>query len=180
MPATAPAQPAAKKPNVLFIVADDLRPMFDDRAVIAPNLKRLAQRGVRFDRAYVQYPVCNPSRVSFLTGLRPEQTGVLGNDVFFRRNMPDIVTLPQLFKQSGYFTASLGKIFRRGGTMEEVNADWADPALWSHVRFYQSTARGQQGEGRNLTNGALKWCHWLAAEGADEDQPDGQVAAEPD
>lgn len=175
------ARAARQKPNVLFVVADDLRNSFGaygDRAVHSPNLDRLAKRGVRFDRAYVQYPVCNPSRVSFLTGLRPETTGVLDNATFFRRRLPEVITLPQLFKQSGYFTASLGKIFHRGGTMEEVNEDWADPASWSHVRFYQGTARGKQGEGRNLTGGALKWCHWLAAEGGDEDQPDGQVAAE--
>ncbi len=171
----------ARKPNVLFIIADDLRSnigVYGDRSVHTPNLDRLAKRSVRFDRAYVQYPVCNPSRVSFLTGLRPEAARVLDNTTFFRRNLPDIVTLPQLFKQHGYFTASLGKMFHRGGTMEEVNTDWADPASWSHVRFYQSTPRGKQGEGRNLTGGALKWCQWLSAEGTDEDQPDGQVAAE--
>jgi iduronate 2-sulfatase len=180
----APAAAQTKRLNVLFIVADDLRPApssggaYGDRAAVTPHLERLAKRGVRFDRAYVQYPVCNPSRVSFLTGLRPETARVLDNTTFFRRPLPDIVTLPQLFKQQGYFTASLGKIFHRGGTMEEVNEEWADPASWSHVRFYQSTARGKQGEGRNLTGGALKWCQWLAAEGTDEDQPDGQVAAE--
>lgn len=173
-----PALAQSRQPNVLFIVADDLRPTYGDRSVHTPNLNRLAQRGVRFERAYVQYPVCNPSRVSFLTGLRPETTRVLDNTTYFRHPMPDIVTLPQLFKQQGYFTASLGKIFHRGGTMEDVNADWADPASWSHVKFYQSTPRGKEGEGRNLTNGALKWCQWLAAEGTDEDQPDGQVAAE--
>ena len=120
----------AKKPNVLFIVADDLRPAdagTGNSRIHTPNLDRLAKRSVRFDKAYVQYPVCNPSRASFLTGMRPEQTRVLGNDVFFRRNLPDVVTLPQLFKQSGYFTASLGKIFQRGGTMEELNQDWSDP-----------------------------------------------------
>ena len=173
-----PALAQSRQPNVLFIVADDLRPTYGDRSVHTPNLNRLAQRGVRFERAYVQYPVCNPSRVSFLTGLRPETARVLDNTTYFRRPLPDIVTLPQLFKQQGYFTASLGKIFHRGGTMDDVNADWADPDSWSHVKFYQSTARGKQGEGRNLTNGALKWCQWLAAEGTDEDQPDGQVAAE--
>jgi iduronate 2-sulfatase len=166
------------KPNVLFIVADDLRTTYGDRGIHTPNLDRLTKRSVRFERAYVQYPVCNPSRVSFLTGMRPETTRVLDNTTYFRQPLPDIVTLPQLFKQSGYFTASLGKIFHRGGTMEDVNADWADPVSWSHVRFYQGTPRGQQGEGRNLTGGVLKWCRWLAAAGTDEDQPDGQIAAE--
>ena len=169
------------RPNVLFIVADDLRnslAAYGDPAVRSPNFDRLARRGVMFDRAYVQYPVCNPSRASILTGLLPESTRVLGNDVFFRTTLPNIVTLPQLLKQHGYFTASLGKIFHRGGTMEEPNDSWADSISWSHIRFYQGTAKGQQGEGRNLTGGALLWARWLAAEGTDDDQPDGQIAAE--
>lgn len=171
----------ARRPNVLFIVADDLRnaaTSFGDVSALAPNLDRLAKRGVRFDNAYCQYPVCNPSRASFLTGLRPDTTGVQDNNVFIRQKLPNVVTLPELFKQQGYFTASLGKIFHRGGTMEEVNERMADPQSWSHLRFFQSTPRGLQGEGRNLTGGALAWCRWLAAEGSDEDQPDGQVAAE--
>ncbi len=172
---------APSRPNILLIVSDDLRPAdagTGHSRMHTPNLDRLAKRSVRFDRAYVQFPVCNPSRASMLTGMRPEQMRVLGNDVFFRRNLPDVVTLPQHLKQSGYFTASLGKIFHRGGTMEEVNQDWADPVSWSHMTFPQGTPRGKQGEGRNLTGGALTWCQWLAAEGADEDQPDGQIAAD--
>ena len=177
------AQPQGltKRPNVLFIVADDLRNSlgaYGDDAAYSPNFDRLAKRGVLFDRAYVQYPVCNPSRASILTGLLPEATRVLDNETFFRTTLPDIVTLPQRLMQEGYFTASLGKIFHRGGTMEEVNESWADAASWSHIRFYQGTPLGQQGEGRNLTGGALAWARWLAADGTDEDQPDGQIAAE--
>ena len=171
------AQPKPR-PNVLFIVADDLRANLGDAAAHTPNLKRLMQRGVTFQRAYAQYPVCNPSRVSFLTGLRPETTGILGNNTFFRDKLPDIVTLPQLFKQSGYFTASLGKIFHRGLTMEDAKSDWADAKSWSHIRIYQATAAGMKGEGRQLIGDEAKWCHWLAAEGTDEDQPDGMIAAE--
>ena len=169
------------RPNVLFIIADDLRnaaTSFGDVSALAPNLDRLAKRGVRFDNAYCQYPVCNPSRASFLTGLRPDTTGVQDNNVFIRQKLPNVVTLPELFKQNGYFTASLGKIFHRGGTMEEINEHMADPQSWSYLKFFQSTPLGFKGEGRNLTGGALAWCRWLAAEGGDEDQPDGQVAAE--
>ena len=92
---------AARRPNVLFIIADDLRANYGDPIAQTPNLKRLAQHGVTFSRAYAQYPVCNPSRVSLLTGLRPETTGILRNTEFFRDRLPDIVTLPQLFKQDG-------------------------------------------------------------------------------
>ncbi|NOT62264.1 MAG: sulfatase [Acidobacteria bacterium] len=167
-----------RPPNILFIVADDLRANFGDSIAHTPNLKRLAQRGVTFNRAYAQYPVCNPSRVSFLTGLRPETTGIVGNNTFFRTKHPDLVTLPQLFKQHGYFTASLGKIFHRGLTMEDARADWADEKSWSHTRIYQATETGMKGEGRRLTGDEAKWCHWLAADGTDEDQPDGMIAAE--
>lgn len=167
-----------RRPNILFIVADDLRANFGDPAAQTPNLKRLAQRGVTFQRAYAQYPVCNPSRVSFLTGLRPETTGILGNATFFRTKLPNIVTLPQLFRQHGYFTASLGKIFHRGLTMEDAKTDWADEKSFAHIRIYQATATGMKGEGRHLAGDEAPWCHWLAAEGADEDQPDGMIAAE--
>lgn len=166
------------RPNVLFIVADDLRANFGDAMAYTPNLKRLAQRAVTFQRAYAQYPVCNPSRVSFLTGLRPETTGILGNNTFFRDKLPNVVTLPQLLRQNGYFTASLGKIFHRGLTMEDQRADWADEKSFAHIRIYEATATGNKGEGRAMAGTEAPWCRWLAAEGTDEDQPDGMITAE--
>ena len=108
---------AAEKLNVLLIMADDLRPAmgcYGDAQAKTPHLDRLAARGVRFDRAYVQYPVCNPSRASMLTGTRPEHNGVTGNGTFFREKMPDIVTLPQLFRQHGATALSFGKIYHAG------------------------------------------------------------------
>lgn len=173
--------PPARRPNVLFIIADDLRAAtdgFGDTAAKTPNLDRLAREGLRFTRAYAQYPVCNPSRVSMLTGLRPETAGVLSNSVFFRDVLPDVVTLPQLFKQNGYFTASFGKVFHRGPTMEDIRSDWADGKSWSHIRIYQATDTGNRGEGRRMAGAEAPWCRWLAADGADEDQPDGMIAAE--
>ena len=104
----------ASKINILFIVADDLRDTlgcYGNVAVKTPNIDRLAGRGVRFDRAYAQYPVCNASRTSFMTGLRGEQTGVTDNKTFFRSKLPDIVTLPQLFRQQGWKAISYGKIY---------------------------------------------------------------------
>src|SRR5262249_897901 len=171
----------ARRPNVLFIAVDDLRNdlgCYGHPQVKTPNIDRLAARGVRFDRAYCQYPVCNPSRASLLTGLRPDATGVLDNNTNFRAKLPDVVTLPQLFRRHGYYTASLGKIFHRGLTMEDLRAEMDDSPSWDVARYFQATARGNQGEGRNLTGGRLEWCRWLAAEGEDEDQPDGQIARE--
>jgi uncharacterized sulfatase len=172
---------ADDRPNVLFVISDDLNNSlgcYGHREVQSPNVDRLATRGVRFDRAYVQYPVCNPSRTSFLTGLRPERTRVLGNDVMFRTRIPDVVTLPQLFRQNGYFTAGLGKVFHRGLSPDDVQVERDDRPSWDHTFYGETTIEGHKGEGRNLTNGALAWCRWLAAEGGDEAQHDGQLASE--
>ncbi len=100
------------KPNVLLIVVDDLRDTlgcYGNTMVKTPNIDRLADRGVRFERAYVQYPVCNASRSSFLTGLRPDQTGVTNNNTILRDRLPDVVTWPQLLKENGWHTAASGK-----------------------------------------------------------------------
>lgn len=167
--------------NVIMIIADDLRPelaCYGQKHIHSPNIDRLAKRGLRFDRAYCQYPVCNPSRVSFLTGLRPGTTRVLDNGVHFRKLMPDAVTLPQLFRRNGYFTASLGKVFHRGLTMEDLRPEMDDTNSWDLAKYFQATPNGLRGEGRNLTGGKLAWCRWLAADGNDEDQPDGQIAQE--
>jgi uncharacterized sulfatase len=170
---------AASPPNVLLIIADDLRTelgCYGVQAIKTPNIDTLAARGRRFERAYCQYSVCNPSRVSMLTGLRPDATRVLNNTTYFRTTLPDVITLPQLFRKNGYFTASLGKIFHRGQTMRDQRGDMDDPASWDVSRYYKSTPVGEKGEGRNLTGGKLEWCRWLAADGTDEDQPDGQIA----
>jgi arylsulfatase A-like enzyme len=107
-----------RKPNVLFIMSDDMRTELGCYASIfgakTPNLDALAKSGVRFDRNYCQFPLCNPSRASLLTGRNPTRTSVLGNRTDFRTAHPDWTTLPQLFKDNGYVTVRAGKIYHGG------------------------------------------------------------------
>ncbi len=120
------ASAATKRLNVLFIMADDMKNAigcYGDSLAHTPNVDRLAQRGVRFDRAYCQYPVCNPSRTSLLSGRRPDTTGVVDNVTPSRKQMPDVVFLPQHFRQNGYRTLKVGKIFHTGEGHEDA-ASW--------------------------------------------------------
>lgn len=107
--------PAARetRPNVLFIAVDDLRPelgAYGNSIVKTPNIDRLAASGVTFMRAYVQQAVCNPSRASLLTGLRPDSLRVWDLQTEMRTQLPDVVTIPQWFAQHGYVTTAIGKI----------------------------------------------------------------------
>ena len=103
-----------ERPNVLFIVVDDLNVAlgtYDGYPTAkTPNIDWLASQGVRFDRAYAQDPICNPSRTSFLSGRRPATTNVYGNFVEPRTHLGDVVMLPEYFRAQGYFTARVGKV----------------------------------------------------------------------
>jgi len=104
----------SSKPNILFILADDLATRvgcYGDTAAITPNLDRLAADGVRFDLAYCQFSVCNPARQSFLTGCYPQKTGVSDLKTSFRKALPKAVSLPQHFADGGWRTGMVGKIF---------------------------------------------------------------------
>ena len=131
MPTIRPAQ--AKKYNVLFIAADDLRNdlgCYGNEQVKSPNFDRLSKRAVLFNRAYCQQAVCNPSRASLLTGRRPDTLRIWDLPTHFRANMPDVVTLPQHFMQHGYFTQNIGKIFHNfRQTIEGDPASWSVPAV---------------------------------------------------
>jgi iduronate 2-sulfatase len=115
----------AKRPNVLFIVCDDLNTHVSTSGysnISTPALDRLAAEGTTFRRAYCQYPVCGPSRASFLSGLYPESTGVLDNKTDIRNTRPDTPSLPELFKQSGYWTGGVGKVFH--GKLDHGERAW--------------------------------------------------------
>ncbi|MCG8620454.1 MAG: sulfatase-like hydrolase/transferase, partial [Proteobacteria bacterium] len=92
-----------------------------------PNIDRIAERGTLFDRAYCQYPLCSPSRTSMITGLRPETTNVLNNSADFRQKLPDVVTLPQHFKEHGYHTQSVGRVFHLPTLQDDQNS-WSAPS----------------------------------------------------
>ncbi len=107
----------AKRPNVLFFLVDDLRPelgCYGQRVVKTPNIDGLASAGVRFERAYCQYPLCNPSRTSLLNGRYPSTTGVVDNLTWFGALHPEFVSLPKHFKANGYASLRTGKIFHGG------------------------------------------------------------------
>ncbi len=116
-----------RRPNILFIAVDDLRPQlgcYGTPLMKTPHIDALAARGTLFRRAYCQQSICNPSRASLLTGLRPDTTGIYDLQTHFRVNIPDAVTLPQYFKENGYRTRGLSKIFHGG--LDDPRS-WSDP-----------------------------------------------------
>lgn len=122
------------RPNVLFIAVDDLRPelgAYGTAGIKTPNIDRLAESGIVFNRAYVQMAVCNPSRASLLTGLRPDSLRVWDLQTRLRDSVPDIVTLPQYFMRYGYHTVGIGKIYHN--TIPDP-LSWSEPKL--HIDGY--------------------------------------------
>jgi arylsulfatase A-like enzyme len=103
--------------NVLFVAVDDLRPelgCYGHKIVHSPNIDRWAREGMKFNRAYCQVAICSPSRASLMMGLRPDSAGVVDNVTYFRDTVPDVVTLPQHFRNHGYETVYISKIYIAG------------------------------------------------------------------
>ncbi len=159
--------------NVLFIMVDDLNNTlgtYGHPMVKTPNIDKLASSGVQYNNAYCNFAVCGPSRGSLLTGLRPETIGILDNRTPLQPILGDKITLPNLFKQNGFHTMGLGKIFHGKRELH------GDAKAWDEYYNFKTTEIGRGGEKRNMTEGKLKWCWWQATEGTDEDQEDGQIA----
>lgn len=128
-------------PNVLFIIADDLNATLNSygkEEAITPNLDKLAQSGIKFEKAYSQAPLCNPSRASVMTGKRPHHLGIWNNDPHFRGIFPNIKTITQYFKSHGYHSIGIGKIFHNWGQTIE-----GDPKSWSYPQQFHWAAHYQ-------------------------------------
>jgi arylsulfatase A-like enzyme len=124
---------ADPRPNVLFIVSDDLNCFlgcYGDPIVKTPHIDRLAARGVRFERAYCTFPLCGPSRNSFLTGLYPNATGIQTNGQIFRQSIPKQLSMPQAFRLAGYFAARVGKMYHYNVPMSVGTNGHDDPGSW--------------------------------------------------
>ncbi|WP_440876001.1 sulfatase [Thalassotalea sp. PLHSN55] len=127
------AQAVLTQPNVLFISIDDLRPeigSYGSNIAVTPNIDKLASQGIQFNHAYAQQAICGPSRASVMTGLRPVTLGVTHNYVKFRAKIPEVVTIPQYFKEQGYQTTYVGKIFHHGDLDDEKSWSWLPKASW--------------------------------------------------
>lgn len=176
---TAPCR-ATVPQNVLLLILDDLGPAlgcYGDVLARTPCIDRLAATGICFERAYTQIPVCNPSRASVLTGLRPDQIRVYDQTRHFRDAKPDLITLPQRFRQEGYFCARVGQAFQSQADGDKALDD--SPSWTASINPKpQDWPAPPQGCLTEVPPSADEPLAWLACDARDEDLADGRAATE--
>jgi iduronate 2-sulfatase len=174
---------AVPKENVLFLAVDDMATWlgcYGHPLAKTPHLDALAKRGVTFERAYCQFPLCSPSRSSLMTGLLPDHTTVYDLKKHFRSVKPDVVTLGQYFQKQGYFAARVGKIYHYGNPGEIGTPGLDDAPTWNLAMNPRGRDKDEEHLLTKLTpkRGLGASLTYLAAEGTDEEQTDGKVATE--
>jgi len=161
----------AAQPNVLFIAVDDLNDWVGHLGghpnAKTPNIDRLAKRGVSFTAAYCSAPLCNPSRISLLTGIAPSNSGVYGNGEKLREKLPDAVTLMQHFRKAGYTARGSGKIFH--------GAKPYDPESWDE--FHVPPWGGKRKTLHDETLPESAWTPWGPGAQSDEEMFDHKIAS---
>lgn len=180
---------ADDQPNVLMIISDDLNAdlgSYGHPMVKTPHIDALASKGMQFNAAYTQYPLCGPSRASFMTSMYPEQTGFTKNQHIIREQTPDVITLPQALMNAGYHTARVGKVYHYG-VPKMIGTDGVDDAASWNERYNPSgidhepeiEARlnfigSKEYNGKQLNNGAN--LNWLNLKSDDSEHTDYMVA----
>jgi arylsulfatase A-like enzyme len=170
------------KLNVLFIIADDLNcdlGSYGNRIVQTPNIDKLSERGLLFENAHNQYPLCGPSRASFMTGMYTDQTKMTQNNVFIRSTVPDAITLGQRFRQQGYQSVRIGKIFHYDNPSTIGTSGMDDIYSWDQTINPYGRDKKEEYKINTLSprryGGTLSW---LSSEGEDTEQTDGIAASE--
>ena len=172
----------SEKLNVLLIIADDLNcdlGAYGNLVVKTPNIDRLAKRGILFQNAHNQYPLCGPSRASFMTGMYTNQTKITKNNMNLRNSVPDVITLGQRFRQQGYQSIRIGKMFHYDNPSAIGTSGNDDIYSWDQTVNPYGRDKFEEYKIKTLTprkyGGTLSW---LAANGTDYEQTDGIAASE--
>jgi arylsulfatase A-like enzyme len=175
-------QSNAAQPNVLFLVCDDLNcdlGTWGHPQVQTPNLDALAARGVRFPNTHCQYPLCGPSRASFMTGLYCDQTLIRRNAIYLREHLPNVNTLSQMFRDAGYFATRIGKVYHYNVPKHVGTSGHDDPYSWDYTINPRGRDKTDEDKIFSVTPGSYgASLSWLAADGTDEEQTDGIAATE--
>ncbi|MEM8955813.1 MAG: sulfatase [Verrucomicrobiota bacterium] len=178
-----PRETTASEPvNVLFIICDDLNcdmGLYGHPQVKTPHIDRLAKRGVQFNNAHCQYPLCGPSRASFMTGLYPDQNLVHRNGIYIRERVPNVMTLSQMFRENGYFATRIGKIYHYNVPKHIGTGGHDDPYSWNKTINPRGRDVTDEPLIKTLREGYFgATLSWLAADGDDREQTDGIAATE--